>query len=88
MSGTPALTFVCTSGNLIQKTDRNERVTIYEQDNLGRMIADGLCVGTRPVPPIARYFFSRVPVMSNSVFWPPRSEVPLPLSLSPSRVNL
>ena len=28
-SGTPALTLLGTAGNLIQKTDRNERVTIY-----------------------------------------------------------
>src|SRR5436190_704333 len=33
-------------------------------------------------------FFSRLPVMSNSVFWPAFSTAPLPLRSSPSIVNL
>src|SRR5438270_1500743 len=35
-------------------------------------------------PPVRCYlsFFSRFPLISNSCFWPPKSDAPLPLSLS------
>src|SRR5438094_9401463 len=33
-------------------------------------------------------FFSRLPSMSNSCFWPPNSDAPFPLSLSPSIVRV
>src|SRR6267143_1025341 len=48
-------------------------------------------VAERPTSrPPNRYlpFFSRFPSMSNSCFWPPNSDAPFPLSLSPVIVSL